>query len=182
MITEEVFCESMHRALKVQGMKKPDRERYIKSHWNKVESRGLCADAIIEDHETMARNHIKAVKKAKEIPTEDQEQKAFVKWFRMAYPDIKLFCAWNQGSRTPAEIAMQKPMGILAGVSDLVILHDKADIWLEMKRKKGGVQSDYQRAFEGYVTGRSCVNYYILGLGAEDAKNKIEKIFLELGE
>lgn len=73
-------------------------------------------------------------------------------------------------------MASQKGLGVLAGVSDLCIVHpDGRTIWLEMKRTKGGVQSDAQKAWEEYVNARPN-DYYILGIGFEDAKNKVLEI------
>lgn len=77
--------------------------------------------------------------------TEFQEQALFVSWCKM-HPTLKhfIFCIPNGGNNTPQWNVKLKKMGMRAGVSDLFIaLPNKKHhgLWLEMKKKKGGVKS-----------------------------------------
>mgnify|MGYP001007545441 FL=1 len=90
-------------------------------------------------------------------PTEDQEQEAFVQWLRLkGYPHFRVpnetyTKSWNQKAKN-------KKLGVSSGVPDLAVV--VPDVWhvygdnvptntytgrlvfIEMKRKKGGVTSE----------------------------------------
>ena len=72
------------------------------------------------------------------IPTENQEQRALVKWLSL-HPVLKdLFCKNNnEGQRTPGQTWNLKLMGLRPGVSDLFIYYPTKSfhgLWLEVKR------------------------------------------------
>lgn len=74
------------------------------------------------------------------IPTEQQEQRALVKW--LSYHPIvhDLFCKiHNEGQRTPLQGFNLKLLGLRQGVSDLVIYYPTNrfhGLFLEVKRNK----------------------------------------------
>lgn len=74
------------------------------------------------------------------IPTENQEQRALVKWLSF-HPLLKDFYYKNnnEGKRTEAQTWNLKLMGLRPGVSDLFIPYPSksgkyAGLWLEVKR------------------------------------------------
>ena len=89
------------------------------------------------------------------IPTEHEDQKDFVAWFRMSFPKDRIFAIPNGGSRSKAEAGRLKAEGVSAGVPDLFI--PAWGLFIEMKRAKGGVVSPEQEdwleylASEGYA-------------------------------
>jgi hypothetical protein len=74
------------------------------------------------------------------IPSENQEQRALVKW--LSYHPIvrEFFCKNNnEGKRTEAQGWNLKLMGLRPGVSDLFIYYPTTTyhgLWLEVKRNK----------------------------------------------
>ena len=74
------------------------------------------------------------------IPTENQEQRALVKWLSY-HPIVRdFFCKNNnEGKRTDAQGHNLKLMGLRSGVSDLFIYwptNTHYGLWLEVKRNK----------------------------------------------
>lgn len=73
------------------------------------------------------------------IPTENQEQRALVKWLSL-HPILKDFYCKNnnEGKRTEAQTWNLKLQGLRPGVPDLFIYYPNAKgqhgLWLEMKR------------------------------------------------
>ena len=100
------------------------------------------------------------------VPTEHQEQVAFVKWFRMQYPKVRIFAVPNAAARTPQLAAYLKAEGLTAGVQDLWIPEWR--VCIEMKRIKGWVISAEQRDWAEYMTSIGWT--HIFGRGFEDAK------------
>ena len=83
---------------------------------------------------------------------EHRIQCACVAWFRLQYPQFRhnLFAVPNGGRRDAATGAKMKEEGVLAGVSDLILLKSNNDyhaLLIEMKTSKGH-QSDNQKAWE----------------------------------
>ena len=69
---------------------------------------------------------------------EDNLQAAIVAYLRAVLPDAKVAAIPNGGARTPAEGAIFKRTGVLAGMPDLVvILTGGRVLWLEVKADKG---------------------------------------------
>lgn len=81
---------------------------------------------------------------------ESSIQQACVLWFRVAYPRYLIFSVPNGGSRNAIEAANLKREGALAGVSDLIVVADRAVMFVEMK-KKGGRQQETQKEFQKNV-------------------------------
>lgn len=94
-------------------------------------------------------------------------QQMCVRWFGVQYPKLKrlLFAVPNGGSRHVAEAAKLKREGVVAGVSDLVLLMPSGQycaLCIEMKTRSGrqtSNQKQWQKAAEGvgarYVICRS---------------------------
>lgn len=67
----------------------------------------------------------------------NQEQKlqiAVINYIRMAFPDVLCFAVPNGGKRSMIEAAMMKKMGVLAGVSDLLLFWNGGMGAIELKR------------------------------------------------
>lgn len=104
------------------------------------------------------------------IPTEHEEQRELVKWFRQTYHDVRIFAIPNGGARSMSTAARLKAEGVSSGVPDLFI--PAWALWIEMKRQKGGVVSPEQKDWIAYLKG---LDYEVLVCkGAEEAKNKIQ--------
>lgn len=106
---------------------------------------------------------------ADRIPTEHEEQRELVRWFRQSWPDVRIFAIPNGGARSKATAGRLKAEGVASGVPDLFVPAWR--LWVEMKRTKGGSLSPEQKDWIKYLesVGFSC----IVGKGAEDAKRQI---------
>lgn len=95
----------------------------------------------------------------KRRPSSEEEhhlQCGCVRWFRLQYPKMRhnLFAVPNGGERKASEAAKFKAEGVLAGVSDLILLKPNSQysgLLIEMKTKKG-VQSDSQKEWQARIT------------------------------
>lgn len=105
------------------------------------------------------------------IPTEHAEQVTFVKWFRIQYPKLLIFAIPNGEYRDPKTAQRLKAEGVTAGVPDLFI--PSHNLWVEMKRSKGGAVSKDQKTMHTYL--ESIGHTVIIGKGWEDAKEKVQK-------
>ena len=86
---------------------------------------------------------------------EHRIQCACVRWFRLQYPQLKgrLFAVPNGGRRDAITAAKLKAEGVIAGVSDLILLksnHDYGALLIEMKTLKGR-QRDSQKQWQNLV-------------------------------
>lgn len=81
---------------------------------------------------------------------EESIQTACVNWFRLAFPRYLCFAEPNGGSRNKLEAINMKRAGVLAGVSDLILVADHAILFVEMKTETGK-QSAYQKKFQADV-------------------------------
>lgn len=105
------------------------------------------------------------------IRTEHEEQRELVRWFRQTYPDVRIFAIPNGGGRSKAAGARLKAEGVSAGVPDLFI--PAWQLWIEIKRAKGGSVSTEQQDWAKYLSG---VGYTtIVCRGFEDAKIQIHE-------
>lgn len=81
------------------------------------------------------------------IKTEAQEQSDFIAWFKKRYPSTLIFShidgATLGGKDKFAMIASLKKQGWINGVPDIQI--PEWNVWIEMKRSKGGKVSDFQK-------------------------------------
>ena len=88
---------------------------------------------------------------------EDNIQRAIVRYLRLK--GILVFAVPNGGSRNAREAHNLKLSGVLAGVSDLVILMQNRAVFVELKTDKGR-QSDNQKKFQQDVE-KLGFEYYI---------------------
>lgn len=107
--------------------------------------------------------------------TEQQLQKQIFQYFHNKYclknqnPRCSIFAVPNGGTRNMLEAINLKATGLVAGVSDLIILMPNAKtIFVEVKVEKG-VQSDKQKDFENVVIALGFEYYLIRSL--EQFKN-----------
>jgi hypothetical protein len=167
-ISDAVFTEEMHKHLKAQNIAKKDRKFAINAYLEQPCNR----DAILDQEQYKA-----AISKKKEpIPTEFKEQCDFIAWFKKTYTGVVIMSIRNGGYRSPRERTEQLLEGLHPGAADLFI--PEWLCWVEMKRVKGGVQSDKQKEFEWYV--QSIGQTYLMCEGFEVAKTKILR-FIEQG-
>ena len=103
------------------------------------------------------------------IPTEHEEQREVVRWFRQTWPGVRIHAIPNGGARSKATAGRLKAEGVASGVPDLFVPAWR--LWVEMKRTKGGSLSPEQKDWIAYLEG--CGYQCIVGKGAEDAKQKI---------
>lgn len=86
-------------------------------------------------------------------PTEHEEQAALIQWWSwysqwMGLQRCLLMAIPNGGRRTTVTGARLKAEGVRAGIPDLFLAvptKDSHGLWLEMKRKRGGFVTDFQR-------------------------------------
>ena len=102
------------------------------------------------------------------IPSEHLEQVRFISWFRKTQ-GTRIFAIPNGGHRHIAVAAKMKATGQSPGVPDLFI--PAWNVWVEMKRSKGGRLSPEQKDWIEYLTGAG--HTAIVGYGFEDARDKI---------
>lgn len=105
------------------------------------------------------------------IPTEHEEQRQVVMWFRQTYRPMRIFAIPNGGQRSKAAAAKLKVEGVSPGVPDLFIPALK--LWIEMKRVEGGRLSPEQKDWINYLASVGYVCF--ICSGAEDAKLKISE-------
>lgn len=104
------------------------------------------------------------------IPSEHFEQREVVSWFRKKYRGVRIFAIANGGWRSKATAAKLKAEGVSRGVPDLFV--PQCNLWIEMKRAKGGRLSPEQRDWMEYL--RKVGNTVLVCHGAEDAKDQID--------
>jgi hypothetical protein len=106
------------------------------------------------------------------MKTEHEEQRELVKWFRQTYLKTLIFAIPNGGARNIATASRLKAEGVVKGVPDLFI--PAWELWIEMKRAKGGIVSFDQNLMHLYLRG---VGYtVIVAKGFEDARQQIEEL------
>jgi VRR-NUC domain len=103
------------------------------------------------------------------IPSEHEEQREFVRWFRQTYPGVRIFAIPNGGARSPSVAGRLKAEGVSKGVPDLYI--PALRTWVEMKRTKGGSVSPEQKDWHIYLQGIG--DFVIVAKGHEDAQRQI---------
>jgi len=104
------------------------------------------------------------------IPSEHEEQRELVKWFRQTFDGVRIFAIPNGGARSITTATRLKVEGVSAGVPDLYIPAWK--LWVEMKRVKGGVVDKSQKDWHDYL--KSIGDRVIVCRGADEAKRMIE--------
>lgn len=83
------------------------------------------------------------------LPTEHEEQRDFVRWFRRTYAGVRIFAIPNGGERAKGEGMKLKAEGVSRGVPDLYVPAWR--LWIEMKRQVGGVVSADQSDWHSYL-------------------------------
>lgn len=117
------------------------------------------------------------------IPTEDTEQLAVIAWCEgYALADARarlLLHVPNGGSRHIVEASKLRRLGVRAGVPDLLLPVAVAPyhgLWIEMKRRKGGLVSAAQH---GWIDALRAEGYAVaVARGADEA---IDTIIAYLG-
>ena len=114
----------------------------------------------------------------KKYPLEDDEQIAFVNWFKLKYKDYLIFSIPNGGSRNIIEASKLKRTGATAGIPDLAILMPNSKmIFIEMKKSKGGTLSKSQKEVIPKIENLGFT--VLIGYGFLDAKEKFEEYLLQ---
>lgn len=101
----------------------------------------------------------------KNIISEHQEQKIFVSWFELAYPDKLIFAIPNGGKRNIVTAAKLKAEGVKAGIPDLFI--PEHNVWIEMKRKSKASLSESQKTMIEKL--KNCGHVVLVCYGCDDA-------------
>jgi hypothetical protein len=108
------------------------------------------------------------------IPSEHEEQREVVKWFRQTFNGVRIFAIPNGGARSITTATRLKVEGVSSGVPDLYVPAWK--LWIEMKRVEGGVVDKNQKDWHDYL--KSIGDRVMVCRGADEAKRMIE---IEMG-
>lgn len=103
-------------------------------------------------------------------PSEHVEQREFVMWFRQTFAPVRIYAIPNGGKRGKAEALRLKVEGVTAGVPDLHV--PEWNLWIEMKRQKGGTLSAEQKDWRDYLT--TIGHTWIRANGRDDAVRQVE--------
>jgi len=103
------------------------------------------------------------------IPTEHEEQRELVKWFRQTFDGVRIFAIPNGGARNIATATRLKVEGVSAGVPDLYVPAWR--LWIEMKRQKGGRVDPAQADWHAYL--ETCGDMVIVCKGSDHAKELV---------
>lgn len=103
------------------------------------------------------------------IPSEHAEQTAFVQWFRLQFPGVRIIAIPNGGARNRIVGMKLKAEGVSAGVPDLYV--PAWHLWIEMKRQHGGRLSPVQLDWISYLM--HVGDTIIVGYGADDAIKQV---------
>jgi len=104
------------------------------------------------------------------IPTEHEEQRIFVQWFRRKYSPVRIFAIPNGGFRSRATAGRLKAEGVMRGIPDLFV--PEWNLWIEMKRVKGGRLSPDQVNWKHYL--EEIGNTVFVAYGAENAMELVD--------
>ena len=171
MITDDQFRFELNEALIKRKMLKKDRNAYIDEALQNIKDR----DAYLDAEQKYTADYIRDKETASKVPSEHYEQVELVNWFRHTYPSVLIYAVPNGGNRSASEANALVLEGVVAGVPDLHV--PEWDLYVEMKRIKGGIVSNEQWAIMNYLTlcGKKC----IVGIGFEDAKAQIQQFYFE---
>lgn len=95
------------------------------------------------------------------IPTEHDEQAAFVQWFGYTYPGVLMYANINGVRTSPKQIRKVKAEGMVSGIPDLEI--PAWNLFIEMKRVKGGTVSPEQKQVIQYLQNNGKVVFVCKG-------------------
>jgi hypothetical protein len=108
-------------------------------------------------------------------PTEHEEQRDFIRWFRRLFPDVIIYAIPNGGPRSKKSGNDLKLEGVLKGVFDLYVLD--WDLFIEMKRQEtyrvSKEQKDFKRKLENL--GRS----HFIARGSLDCQRQVLEFLRE---
>lgn len=114
--------------------------------------------------EMLAKAGAKSRRKA---PSDEEHrlQEVCVRWFNIQYPHLqgRLFAVPNGGRRDAVTGAKLKAEGVVAGVSDLILLkstHRYGALLIEMKTPKGR-QSEHQRWWQSVICDKDEYKYVV---------------------
>lgn len=102
--------------------------------------------------------------------SEHTEQVNFVNWFEYQHPGVLIFAIPNGGARHIVAAKKLKAEGVKKGIPDLCV--PAWNLWIEMKREKGGKLSKEQKEIKAYL--ESIGHTVIVGHGFKDAKEKVD--------
>ena len=105
--------------------------------------------------------------------SEHSEQVGFINWFRARYPKVLIFAIPNGEKRSISVATRLKAEGVVRGIPDLYI--PSCNLWVEMKRVKGGRISPDQKKIISYL--ESVGHTVIVGKGAGDASKQVLEFF-----
>ncbi|MFI3322593.1 MAG: VRR-NUC domain-containing protein [Rikenellaceae bacterium] len=110
---------------------------------------------------------------------ESKLQQICVRWFRLQYPKLSgvFFAVPNGGYRNKIEGGILKAEGVLAGVSDLILLTPSSlyhGLCIEMKQGKG-TQQESQKIFQSNIEANGYK--YVICRNVEEFINEI-RIYL----
>ena len=114
------------------------------------------------------------------VAKEAQEQTMLLEWARLSitkYPELELlFAIPNGGSRNLIEAAHLKAQGVKPGVPDICLPVPSVRytaLYIELKRRKGGVVSDAQRGWIAALNRVGC--RAVVCHGWDEAREEIER-------
>lgn len=165
MISDEVFRKELDQSLKLQKIKKKDRDKMVGEYLLLTHE---DRDSVLDRAARESRNFQKELKESKRVPLESEEQSNTVDWFRRSHPDHVIMLINNDDDREQTHNII---MGLHKGAADLYVTD--FHLWVEMKRikPKASPWSEDQQAFKKHVESHG--DTYILCFGFEDAKRKI---------
>jgi len=111
------------------------------------------------------------------VPSEHAEQVTFISEFRRLWPGVLIFAIPNGGLRGKLTAAKLKREGVVSGVPDMFI--PAWNVWVEMKRQKGGVLSATQKEKINYLD-EVCGHRVLVVKGWRDGMKKIGELLNEL--
>ena len=106
---------------------------------------------------------------AEHIPTEHEEQRTFVQWFRRKFPDVRILAIPNGGARRPSVACRLKAEGAARGAPALFIPAGRDGI--EMKRITGGRVSPEQQSWKSYLEKEGYIVF--ICAGCEQAQREV---------
>ena len=106
----------------------------------------------------------------KKCPSEYEEQKTFVNWFKFNFQDLIIFSIPNDGKRSNGNRMVDT--GLMSGISDLcILLPNGKSLFIEMKKEKGGKLSPNQLSF--IDKSQSLGHTVLVANGCNDASKKL---------
>lgn len=124
-------------------------------------------------------------KRRRKSPSDEEHraQEACVRWFSARHPELRgrLFAVPNGGRRDAVTGARLKAEGVIAGVSDFILLKSNrryGALLIEMKRKDGR-QSASQKWWQRVVTEEDEYKYVVCR-GLDDFMREVEDFLKEL--